>query len=125
MRCKGKGLYCKHIKAILLFEKLKNHYEIEATPIKKDIELILEKPQKELCPFCNSENLIKSGIRKTVLGEKQFVDGPYRDNFGSGHGEPYNPDRQAFGKLKDGRVVYCELSKAMQEKVSHHLEAIV
>ena len=24
LRCKGKGLYCKHIKAILLFEKLKN-----------------------------------------------------------------------------------------------------
>ena len=33
LRCKGKGLYCKHIKAILIFEKLKNHYEIEATPI--------------------------------------------------------------------------------------------
>jgi len=28
-RCKGKGLYCKHIKAILLFKKLKNRYETE------------------------------------------------------------------------------------------------
>src|SRR3990170_4095158 len=36
-RCKGKNLYCKHIKAILIFEKLKNAYEIEATPIKRDI----------------------------------------------------------------------------------------
>ena len=71
LRCKGKSLYCKHIKAILLFEKLKNHYEIEATPIQKEVELIVSKPQKELCPFCNSENLIKSGIRKTTIGEKQ------------------------------------------------------
>jgi putative transposase len=71
LRCKGKGLYCKHIKAILLFEKLKNHYEIEATPIKREIELLIETPQKDICPFCNSSNLIKRGIRNTSLGQKQ------------------------------------------------------
>lgn len=71
LRCKGKGLYCKHIKAILIFEKLKNHYEVEATPIQKEIELIIDIPKKHICPYCNSENLIKRGIRKTTIGEKQ------------------------------------------------------
>src|SRR3989344_2916435 len=65
-RCKGNGLYCKHIKAILLFEKLKNSYEIEATPIKRDIELMIEQPQRDLCPCCKSSNLIKRGIRLTA-----------------------------------------------------------
>ncbi len=73
-RCEGKGLYCKHIKAILLFEKLKNAYEIEATPIKQELSLILDKPQEQLCPSCNSKNLIKSGIRKTQIGDKQRLE---------------------------------------------------
>jgi hypothetical protein len=38
-----------------------------------------------------------------------FAVGPFRDTFGDGHGEPYNPERQAFGKLNDGRCVYAEL----------------
>src|SRR3989344_1579021 len=71
LRCKGKGLYCKHIKAILIFEKLKNHYEIEATPIKQEIELILEKPTENCCPYCNSQNLIKRGVRHDKTSEKQ------------------------------------------------------
>jgi len=29
LRCKGKGLYCKHIKVIQLFQKLKNKLEIQ------------------------------------------------------------------------------------------------
>ena len=28
-RCAGKNLYCKHIKAIILFERLKQKYEIK------------------------------------------------------------------------------------------------
>lgn len=70
-RCQGKGLFCKHIKAILIFEKLKASYEIEATPIKQEIELMIDKPQENCCPFCNSINLIKRGVRKTQLQEKQ------------------------------------------------------
>ena len=70
-RCKNRGLYCKHIKAILLFEKLKNAYEVEESPIKKEIELIIEQPQRDNCPYCKSERLIRSGVRLTQLGEKQ------------------------------------------------------
>lgn len=40
-----------------------------------------------------------------------FEDGPFSDSFGDGYGEPYNPWRQAFGRLKDGRVVWTELSE--------------
>ncbi len=69
VRCRSKGLYCKHIKAILLFEKLKTRYETQE--VSKEIELIIETPEKDLCPECNSEDLIKSGIRKTQLGNRQ------------------------------------------------------
>jgi len=71
MRCKGKGLYCKHIKAILLFKKLKNKYEIEDSGLSQKVELIINNPKKDCCPFCQSEDLIKRGIRKTQAGEKQ------------------------------------------------------
>ncbi len=64
--CKGKGLYCKHIKTILLFNKLKQNVETI-----KDTELFIETPQKKLCPYCSAEDLIKSGMRKTQLGNKQ------------------------------------------------------
>jgi putative transposase len=71
MRCKGKGLYCKHIKAILLFKKLKNKYEVEDSGLSQEIELIINTPKKDCCPFCQSEDLIKRGVRKTQAGEKQ------------------------------------------------------
>lgn len=66
-RCKGKGLYCKHIKTILLFQKLKE----KAETISQNIELFIETPKQALCPYCNSEDLIKSGIRKTQIENKQ------------------------------------------------------
>ena len=69
-RCKGKGLYCKHIKAIILFNKLKNRYDTEN--LSKEIEFIVEAPKKDLCPNCSSENIIKRGVRKTQLKEKQI-----------------------------------------------------
>ncbi len=64
--CKGKGLYCKHIKTILLFKKLKN----PSLELNKEI-ITFEVPKKNLCIYCNSEDLIKSGMRKTQLGKKQ------------------------------------------------------
>jgi len=39
-----------------------------------------------------------------------FSDGPHRDSFGDGYGHPENPHRQAFGTLRDGTVIYCEIS---------------
>ncbi len=69
VRCRGKGLYCKHIKAILLFEKIKQKYEVE--PATQEIKLIINTPKKDLCLECNSENIIKSGKRKTQLEVKQ------------------------------------------------------
>ncbi|MFA5019619.1 MAG: DDE-type integrase/transposase/recombinase [Candidatus Pacearchaeota archaeon] len=71
LRCKGKGLYCKHIKAILLFEKLKNAYEIEETPLKQEMELILENSTEKCCPYCKSTKLIKRGVRHDKTGDKQ------------------------------------------------------
>ena len=65
--CKGKGLYCKHIKTILLFKKLKEKVET----INQEIDVFIETPKQEICPECQSENLIKSGIRKTQIGNKQ------------------------------------------------------
>ena len=48
-------------------------------------------------------------------GESEaFAVGPYIETWGDGYGEPYNPYRQAFGKLRDGRVVYCELHPSRQ-----------
>jgi transposase-like protein len=70
-RCKGKGLYCKHIKAILLFEKLKVSYELEQNPIKRELDLMIEKPLDDCCPYCSSKNIIKFGVRQTQIGEKQ------------------------------------------------------
>ncbi len=70
LRCRGKGLYCKHIKAIILFQKIKAKYEVKPE-VEQEINLIIDTPQKDLCPECQSENLIKSGIRKTKIGTKQ------------------------------------------------------
>lgn len=38
-----------------------------------------------------------------------FAEGPFKESFGDGYGEPYNPWRQAFGITEDNRGVYCEL----------------
>ncbi len=69
-RCQGKGLYCKHIKAIILFEKIKAKYEVKPE-VEQEISFIVNTPKKDVCPECQSENLINSGLRKTKLGTKQ------------------------------------------------------
>lgn len=70
-RCQGKNLYCKHIKAILLFEKIKAKYEFKPE-IEREIELIIETPKKDVCPYCFNEKIFKRGQRKTKLGIKQL-----------------------------------------------------
>jgi len=82
----------------------------------------------ELAPRNNCRNYIKENGGKAELLEKKefdsyykdksFIDGPFKEGFGDGDGEPYNPNRQAFGKLKNKKIVYCELSKGNQEKVT-------
>jgi len=37
--------------------------------------------------------------------EERWADGPWRDSFGSGYGEPYQPNRDVWGTLADGRKV--------------------
>lgn len=54
---------------------------------------------------------------------RDLAEGPFKDMFGDRDGEPYNPNRQAFGKLKGGKVVYSELSGDNQEKVKRLLDA--
>jgi transposase-like protein len=68
LRCKGKGLYCKHIKTILLFKKLKN----PSREIDNQIEFIINSPKKDICPNCSHEEIFKRGKRKTKLGVKQL-----------------------------------------------------
>lgn len=68
-RCKGTGLYCKHIKAILLFEKVKTACDVE--DIKGEIGQIAEQPLESCCPHCKSKNLIRRGVRATQTGKKQ------------------------------------------------------
>ena len=70
LRCRGKGLYCKHIKAIILFQKIKVKYEVKPE-VEQEISLIIETPQKDVCVYCSSENIFKRGQRKNKLGVKQ------------------------------------------------------
>jgi hypothetical protein len=55
--------------------------------------------------------LLTDRVFDQLVAEKGFQDGPYVETFGDGQGEPYNPDRQAWGTLKDGRRVFCELAR--------------
>jgi len=70
-RCQGKNLYCKHIKAILLFEKIKQKYEVKPE-VEQEIEFIINEPRKDVCFHCQSEKIFKRGQRKTQLGVKQI-----------------------------------------------------
>ena len=63
---------------------------------------------------CAAPALLSRGEFDRLCEDGQFSDGPFKSGFGDGHGEPYNPYRQAFGTLKDGRVVYCELHASRQ-----------
>lgn len=77
---------------------------------------------------CREYFLRKNGKRRTFLltkgtfdrlaKENSFSDGPYSESFGDSYGQPYNPKRQAFGTLKNGKLVYCELDSSLDKKVS-------
>lgn len=63
-RCKGQGLYCKHIQAIVLFNRLKNKVDMDDF----DVDSITD---EKVCPKCKSENITKFGVRKNKSGTKQ------------------------------------------------------
>jgi transposase-like protein len=63
-RCKGHGIYCKHINAIILFNKLKNKVDMDDF----DVDSIID---EKICPKCKSENITKFGVRKNKSGTKQ------------------------------------------------------
>ena len=63
-RCKERGLYCKHIDAIILFNKLKSKVEMDDF----DVEGIMD---EKVCPNCKGEKLIQKGKRKNKSGAKQ------------------------------------------------------
>jgi hypothetical protein len=74
---------------------------------------ILENLEKEIKP-----TLLTKKAFNTLCRAESFNDGPYKDTFGEGYGEPYNPWRQAFGKTKKGLLIYCELDKTNDNKVN-------
>lgn len=51
-------------------------------------------------------------VPKKVFDEhfknNDFIEQPATDAFGDGYGDPYNPWRQAYGTLKNGKSIYCE-----------------
>ncbi len=59
-RCKNNGIYCKHIQSIQVWLKLKNSFDVENLDTKE-----------EVCPYCESFNIKKDGIRANKSGEKQ------------------------------------------------------
>lgn len=67
-RCKANGLYCKHIQAILLLEKLK--IATETQPIQN--QLTDEVRTADICPNCFGLEIFKRGKRKTNAREKQL-----------------------------------------------------
>ncbi len=63
-RCKDKGLYCKHINAIILFNKLQNKVEMDDFQVDEITE-------GKGCPSCKSDSIIKKGLRRNKSGNKQ------------------------------------------------------
>lgn len=61
-RCKDNGMYCKHINAIIILNKVKNKVELEDF----DTQEITD-----ACPNCKSNKLQKYGIRKNKGVPKQ------------------------------------------------------
>ncbi|MFP4045720.1 MAG: hypothetical protein ACLFS3_01535 [Candidatus Aenigmatarchaeota archaeon] len=52
----------------------------------------------------------------TIYKNNEFRDGEvFRDDFGTGYGEPYSMNPQAFGRLKTGQLVYCDLWEDFDE----------
>lgn len=103
--------------------------ESEITEFEKLKELKIELAPRNQCKLYVQDNggkaqLIEKQELDSYYHQKEFLDGPNKDSFGDGYGEPYNPNRQAFGKLKTGVIVYCELSEDYCKKTKELLRKI-
>ena len=63
--CQKIGIYCKHIKALQLFLKLRGNQEVE------NFDILQIAQEEGNCPSCNSENITKQGYRINKSGKKQ------------------------------------------------------
>lgn len=74
-------------------------------------------PCLSMLPWCLEQGI--KDVNKEVewmpkeMFDKRAVDcefevGPFKDSFGDGYGDPYNPNRQIWGKLKNGKFVRTE-----------------
>ncbi len=69
--CLGKGLYCKHIQAVILLEKLKLAIQQNAERLTNQFEVTIER-NENVCPYCFGEQIFKRGTRETKVGNKQL-----------------------------------------------------
>jgi len=60
--------------------------------------------------FKEESELTKAEFDQLCLTSK-IVIGPFKESFGSGYGEPYNPYRRVYGNLDGGRFVWAWLRK--------------
>jgi hypothetical protein len=75
-------------------------------------------PRLACAQFFFERNLKPKLLTKTAFdklcGDDIFMEGPFAEAFGDRPPEPYNPFRQAWGVLKNGTAVYCELHPSRQ-----------
>lgn len=60
-RCAKQGLFCKHIKSIQFYLKLRNKTELDTLNFDEEIN-------EEFCSNCKSNNIVKFGVRKNKKG---------------------------------------------------------
>lgn len=53
------------------------------------------------------ENRLSKAQFDALYEASDFEDGPHVSTYAGGYGEPYNPNREAWGTLKDGRKVWA------------------
>ena len=64
-RCQKLGIYCKHIKALQLFLKLRGNTKVE------DFDVLQITKEDGNCIYCSSEKITKQGYRINKSGKKQ------------------------------------------------------
>ncbi len=100
----------------ILFNLLRSELESELAPRGSCKDYIYEKGG-------NAELITKEEF-DDHYNQENFKKRPFEESFGDGPMDPYSPERQAYGQLNSGTVVYCELSKANREKTSQLIELL-